>query len=195
VAEPSAVDDLVFVAGYYEPLVAIERSTKKVRWTLPHGAAAGALLGGKGDKAVLFHPGTDGTLRAVAAKSGDVLWAWESGSSGALSSPVWTPAGIMVGSSNSTVTLLEARTGEVLWTFKPPFLLEGVTSAPAVDGRQMLFVSNAGRIYSVISPKVSGDATSTGLASRGANARAPKKPRAKKKAKLAEVPVEAAEQE
>jgi outer membrane protein assembly factor BamB len=153
VAEPNADAALVFVAGYFEPLVAIERTTHKVRWTLPHGAAAGALLHGEGDDAVLFHPGSDGTLRAIVASSGRLLWEWASGTSGALTQPVWTGAGLLVASSNDTVTLLSPVDGSVRWVWSPPLLMEGVAAAPVVAGRQLLFTSNAGRLYSLLSPE------------------------------------------
>lgn len=152
VAEPSTDAALVFVSGYFEPLVALERSNRKVRWTLPYGAAAGALLHQVGDESVLFHPGTDGKLRAIASASGLLLWEWDSGNSGALTEPVWTEAGLLVGSSNDTVSLIVPETGEVRWSFEPPMMMEGITSAPVVAGRQLLFVSNSGRIYSMLAP-------------------------------------------
>jgi outer membrane protein assembly factor BamB len=163
VAEPTAVQDLIFVAGYFEPFIAIERDTKKIRWSHPYGAASGALLAGAQEDATLFHPGTDGSLRAIAAVTGDLKWTWESGTSGALTTPILTEAGLMIASSLGSVTLLDAETGDARWTFTPPYLMEGITSAPVVDGRQLLFVSNAGKVYSLLSPQPN----TSGLGRRG----------------------------
>ncbi|MEQ1501620.1 MAG: PQQ-binding-like beta-propeller repeat protein [Myxococcota bacterium] len=102
--------------------------------------------------AVLIHPGSDGKLRAVATLTGAELWTWDSGTTGALTSPVETPAGLLVGSSEGSVYLVDPKTGDELWRWHEPYLLRGVSAEPAVDGRQAVFVSNAGYLYSLIVP-------------------------------------------
>lgn len=153
VAEPSVSGDLILVSGYFEPLVALDRLTKRAQWSLEKGSAAGSLIADRDGTAVVYHPGTDGVLRAVDVKSGDMVWMWTSGQSGALTTPVLTDAGIIIGSSSGTVHLLDADSGAHHWSYDPGVVMEGVTSAPVVDGRQMIFASNAGILYSFLAPK------------------------------------------
>lgn len=153
VGEVTISDELFIVSAYFEPTVAIEREGRKVRWQLAQGAAAGGVLSTLGDDPVVILPGTDGVLRAVALRSGEVRWSWSSDTEGSLTQPQLTEAGVVVASSAGTVALLDPVTGTERWRFRPPFLLEGVTTAPAIDGRQAVFVTNAGRIYSVLAPR------------------------------------------
>ncbi len=141
----------IYTAGYFEPLVAIDQDSHTVRWRLDVGGAFRPVL--SDDAAVLYHPGTDGSLRAVATLTGAVLWTWESGTSGAITSPRITPAGLVVASSEGSVYLIDPVTGVESWRWREPYLLRGVSSVPVVDGRQMLFVSNAGFLYSMLVPK------------------------------------------
>jgi len=141
----------VYTAGYFEPLVAIDQASHTVRWRLDVGGAFRPVL--SEDAAVLFHPGTDGSLRAVATLTGAVLWTWESGTSGAITSPTITEAGLVVASSEGSVYLIDPATGVESWRWHEPYLLRGVSSVPVVDGRQLLFVSNAGFLYSMLVPQ------------------------------------------
>ncbi len=141
----------VFTAGYFEPLVAIDKASHTVRWRLDVGGAFRPVL--SPDGAVLYHPGTDGSMRAVATLTGAVLWTWSSGTTGAITSPRLTEAGLVVGSSEGGVYLVDPDTGEERWRWHEPFLLRGVSSVPVVDGRQLLFVSNAGYLYSMLVPQ------------------------------------------
>jgi outer membrane protein assembly factor BamB len=153
VAEAAVTDDLFFVNGYFEPLLAVERSNQQIRWSLPHGSAAAPLLADVDGQKRLYHPGTDGRLRAVEASTGVLIWQWMSDETGALTTPTLTPAGLVVSSSSGTVYLLDADKGTALWAYKPSRVMEGVTSSPEIAGRQLLFVSNAGILYSLLAPK------------------------------------------
>lgn len=151
VAEPTVHDDALYSSGYYRPLLAIDAKTHDVRWRLDNGAAGEVVIDDRTQPATAYHPGSDGTLRAVSTLTGAVRWEWESGSTAALTAPVLTPAGLIVGSSQSGVYLVDATTGQELWRFHESHLLQGVSSRPVIDGRQMYFVSNAGWLYSFIS--------------------------------------------
>jgi outer membrane protein assembly factor BamB len=140
----------VYTAGYFEPLVAIDQASHTVRWRLDVGGAFRPVL--SDDAAVLYHPATDGSLRAVATLTGAVLWTWESGTTGAITSPRITEAGLVVASSEGSIYLIDPSTGEEVWRWHEPYLLRGVSSVPVVDGRQLLFVSNAGFMYSMLVP-------------------------------------------
>lgn len=152
VAEPTTWHADIFASGYFEPLLAIDRETRDVRWRIDAGSAAAPLVHEDGDATMLFHPGTDGKLRAIRVTSGDEVWSWQSDDDAALTTPVWTTAGLVVGSAQGSLTLLAPDDGSVVWRFRPTFNLEGVSVAPAIDGRQILFVTNAGKLYSFLVP-------------------------------------------
>lgn len=157
VADPAvAADRIVFASGYFEPTVALDLETRRVRWTADFGAAAPSRLLTLGDRLLLLHPGTDGALRAFDAATGDPVWTWESLTDGALTAPEETPLGVLVGSTAGTLTLLNPADGTELWHYEPLRVLEGVSTAPAVRGRQVVFVTNAGRLYSLVTPAEDG---------------------------------------
>lgn len=155
VAAPLSADDLglVYVSGYYEPFAALDPAEGKVVWTAPNGAAARPALAVVEGRTLLIQPGTDGRLRAFDAKTGDPIWTWDSGSSGALTAPVLTAAGVLVASTDQTVELVGLEDGETLWSYVPDMGLDGVSVSPVVDGRQVVFLTNAGRLVSLRSPR------------------------------------------
>jgi outer membrane protein assembly factor BamB len=151
VAETVVRDTDLYASGYYLPLVAVDAATRNVRWRLDIGGAAPVELAEDGT--VLYHPGSDGKLRAVGTFTGAERWAWDSKSTGAISQPVLTDAGVLVASSEGGVYLIDPENGRELWRFTAPYVLQGVSTAPTVDGRQMLFVSNGGYLYSMLAPE------------------------------------------
>jgi len=153
VAAPVPYQSDIFAAGYFTPLVAIDRATRNVRWRLELGAANAPVVDTTPEQAILYLPGTDGVLYAVVALTGAELWAWDSETRGALTTPLITPAGLVVASSDGQVYIVDPTDGHELWRYHEPVLLDGVTSAPAIDGRQIVFVSNAGWLHSMIVPR------------------------------------------
>jgi outer membrane protein assembly factor BamB len=154
VADPVTVGNDLFTSGYYEPLVAIDLPSHNVRWRVDAGAAHAVAVDERPDgQVVLYHPGSDGVLRAVAALTGAQLWTWSSGSAGSLTTPIITDAGLLVASSESSIWLVDPDTGETVWRWHEPWMLQGISADPAVDGRQAVFVSNAGYLYSLIVPR------------------------------------------
>lgn len=153
VAEPVTLGTTAFVSAYFEPLVALDLTDRSVAWSLPIGASAAAVLESRESGVWLLHPGTDGKLRAIDVRTSEEIWVWDSGDDGALSAVERVDAGVLVSSSTGTVTLLDIDKGEQLWRFRPSFILEGVSAPPTVAGRQLLFVTNAGNLYSMLAPK------------------------------------------
>lgn len=150
VAAPAIYGSDILASGYLQPLVAIDIGSHNVRWRLEHGAAAEPLVTEDG---LILHPGTDGVLRAITALTGAVRWEWDSATSGALTTPILTDAGLVVGSSAGSVYLIDPDSGEETWRYRGSELLEGISASPAVDGRQLVFVSNSGILYSMLSPR------------------------------------------
>jgi len=151
VAAPAEGASDYYTAGYFEPLVAIDQQSRSVRWRLDVGGAFRPVLDPATDGAVLYHPGTDGQLRAVSTLTGAEMWAWDSGTTGAITSPVITEAGLVVASSEGSVYLVDPDDGSLLWQWQEEWQLRGISSVPVVAGRQLLFVSNAGVLYSMLS--------------------------------------------
>lgn len=141
----------VIVGGYTEPLLALDVASRNVRWRVDAGAAAPPILS-PDDERVVFHGGADGVLRRIDALTGAVDWEWDSQTGASLTQPVWTEAGLLVGSSASGVFLVDPKSGKELWELELGYTLAGVSARPAVAGRQAVVVTNAGNILSIVSP-------------------------------------------
>jgi outer membrane protein assembly factor BamB len=155
--------DLV-VAGYTEPLVSVDIETRNIRWRVDVGGAQAAVVGGGAGEApvaftdedpaggFVFHGGVDGILRCLEADSGHEVWKWDSETSTALTRPVPTPAGLLVGASGGGLYLVDPSDGSEAWRWQPGHHLSGVTVPPAVEGRQAVVVTNAGHVASFVVP-------------------------------------------
>lgn len=150
VSEPVPHGTDIYTSGYYKPLVALDRASQNVRWRVDAGSAFQVVIDARPQVAVIYHPGSDGKLRAVNALTGAELWSWDSGASAALTAPVMVEAGLLVGSSAGGLFLVDSDGGRELWRFHEPWLLQGVSATPVVSGRQLLFVSNAGYLHSLL---------------------------------------------
>lgn len=145
VAEPVAVGRDLITSGYFQPLVAIDREAQAVRWRADAGAAFPALV----LDGTVYHPGSDGILRAFSLLTGAERWSWSSGTTTALTTPVATEAGLFVGASAGGLYLIDPETGAESWAYREPVLLQGLTATPVVVGDQLLFVTNAGRLHAM----------------------------------------------
>ena len=61
-------------------------------------------------------------------------------------------AGLVLGSSDGSLYLVDPANGTLLWSYDPAFLLNGITVAPSISGRQLLAVTNGGRLLSMVVP-------------------------------------------
>lgn len=145
-------DDL-YASGYFGPFAAVERSNENVRWRVEAGSAATPLLAPVDDRVMLFHPGSDGKLRAVEARTGDLLWTYDTGRSGALTDISLTEAGLLFGVADGGLYLVDANEGTEVWNYRGYRRLNGISATPVVDGRQVLFVTNAGWLHSMLVPQ------------------------------------------
>ncbi len=150
IAPAQPVGDMVIVGGYSEPLLALDPEERSVRWRVEIGSAAPFTLEGvDGGAVALFHGGTDGRLRRIDPRTGEVVWVWSSGDDGTLTRPVPTERGLLVGSSDGSLHLVDPATGAGRWSFEPGIQLEGFSAAPVLDGNTIYAVSNAGRVYAL----------------------------------------------
>ncbi len=145
IAPPQPVGASVVVGGYSEPLVSLDPASRSVQWRLDVGSASPFTLEGE----TLWHGGTDGVLRRIDARTGNVVWTWDSGTGGSLTQPIPTAQGVLVASSEGSLYLVAPDTGTTRWAFDPGYLLTGITGAPAVDGSTVYAVSNGGVLYAM----------------------------------------------
>lgn len=150
IATPLVVGSDCYVGGYSEPLVSVDLASRNVRWRLDVGSAASPTLVGE----VLYHGATDGKLRAIDRQTGATLWTWDSETTGALTQPQALDAGLLVSSSDGSMYIVDSE-GSLVWEYDPGFLLAGITVAPVIVGRQLVAVTNAGWIMSLLSPRSS----------------------------------------
>jgi eukaryotic-like serine/threonine-protein kinase len=149
IGTPLVMDGTAYVGGFSEPLVAVDLETRNIRWRLEGVGSATLPTPHEG---VLFHGGTDGQLRKITQLDGEVLWAWDSQTTGALTRPQLTAAGLLVGSSDGTLYLVDPDSGLETWRWDPDMMLDGVTVAPLLLERQAIVVTNAGRLMSLVVP-------------------------------------------
>lgn len=134
----------LLVGGYSEPLVSLDFAGRTVQWRLPLGSASAFAL--EGD--ALWHGGTDGAVRRIDPRTGEIVWVWTPEvEGGTMGTPVPTALGLLVAGSEGTLQLVDAKTGSLKWAFDPGYLLTGVTAPLAVDGDTFYAVSNAGVVY------------------------------------------------
>ena len=92
-------------------------------------------------------------LRAFSTLTGAEKWSWSSGTTTALTEPIPTAAGLVIAASNGRIHIVDPENGKLRWSWHEPELLEGITATPTIAGRQVLFVSNAGFLYSMVAPE------------------------------------------
>ncbi len=149
IGAPIADDRDVFVGGFSQPFQAVDVATQNVRWSHDFGIAASPLRIAR----TLYVPGSDGLLRAIDASNGALIWEWDSETSGALTQPQLTDAGLLVASSDGGLWLVSPTDGGPLWSYDDGFMIMGISAAPVVDGRQIALVTNAGNMLSLLVPR------------------------------------------
>ena len=53
--------------------------------------------------------------------------------------------------------LIDPEVGAPTWMFDPGYVVEGLAAAPAVEGRQVVFATNGGNLYSLVTPLAAND--------------------------------------
>ncbi len=138
----------LIAAGFSGPMVSVDAASRVVRWRQDIGTGAEMLE----HDGVLYVGGSDGQLRAVVARTGEVKWAWDPGVGGTIGTPVWTDAGLLVTAGEGSAYLVSTGNGKTLWTFDPGVVIAGIAARPTVVGRTAYVVTNAGRLYALRVP-------------------------------------------
>lgn len=146
ISAPLPLDDgAVLVAGYTKPLLHFDPKSRSASWRLDVGAAAAPITAGD----TLYHPGSDGKLRRIDARTGALQWTWSSGTTGPLLTPELTAQGVLVASTDSTIFLIDPDTGAERWRLDPGQTLNGFGAPPVVAGDDIYAVSNGGVLYAL----------------------------------------------
>ncbi len=152
IGSPLVVGNDALVSAFSSPLMSLNLETQSVRWRVDTGGSDAPILR---DETVYFG-GADGVLRSLDVVTGAPNWTWEAPEGGALTAPVSTPAGLFVGASNGGLFLVDHTSGETVWTLDPGYRIAGVSAELGVEGRQVVMVTNAGRIMSLVVPERGG---------------------------------------
>lgn len=142
IATPVIADNDIYLGAFSEPFVALDKVSHSPRWSLDLGSSAAVSVMGE----MLYLGGSDGQLRAIERKTGQETWSWDSETSGALSAPQITPAGLAVASSDGGLYLVDANAGTLLWSYQPDHHLAGISATPLISGDRMIAVSNGGQL-------------------------------------------------
>ena len=148
IGSPVVVESDVLVSAFSSPLVSLNIDTQNVRWRIDAGASDAPIVSGE----TVWFGGSDGRLLSLDVVTGAPNWSWEAPEGGSLTAPVGTPAGLLVASSNGGLYLVDSAVGRTLWELEPGYAIAGVSAELSVDGRQVVMVTNAGRIISLVVP-------------------------------------------
>lgn len=139
--EPLIDGELIYLATFDGPLVALSRKTGKTVWSVAIGS--GAPFVAEGDR--LYVSGSRGILYALNKRDGTKLWETKIGE-GALSAPVIHQGILAVGLSSSTMNFVDCQKGTLMYR---RFARKGIFSDPVLDGDFLYYFSNGGRLYSL----------------------------------------------
>ena len=157
-------DDAV-VAGFNEPIIGLDLRSGAVRWRLDQGLSAAPIDGGGlGDapdgqfrpevaERFVYLPGNDGVLRCLDVTTGLVRWEFDTQTESALVRPVPSEAGLVIASTGGGLFILDPVSGKERWRWEPGYLVSGISAPPAIEGRQMVVVTNVGDIASFVVPR------------------------------------------
>ena len=147
-AEALVEDGVIVAAAFGGPILGLDRTTRRVLWTIEDGGAVSSMESVDG---TIYTSDGKGRVLAFDPSSGVVAWTWELPKK-ILSSPRRAGGSILVGDVDGTLYALDRFEGTQQWRFIPPdgTRLAGVATAPAVVGRQILFPSASGTLWSLI---------------------------------------------
>jgi outer membrane protein assembly factor BamB len=147
-------DGLLLVGGHSGPVVAVDVQRRAAVWRAETGAMGQVYLAyGR-----VFLSGDDGVLRCLDASTGDELWAWElRGGKAILNPPVGTGRILLVSTKAGELYAIDAFSGGAMWRLEPGKSHLGAAIPPAIEGRQVITVTNDGVVRSFLAPPGSVD--------------------------------------
>ena len=144
IAAPTLIENQLIVSGAEMPLSGQSLSLQEEFWQIDVGSNHEVV---PLDELSFLHSGSDGILRAIEKRTGAELWRWDSEIQAALSEPVVSEMGILVGSSGGTVYCIDPQSQELVWQFQPDHHISGFQHSPVIEGRDIVWLSNSGFLY------------------------------------------------
>lgn len=147
-AEVLVEGDLILAAGFGGPIVALDATSHSIRWQNDDAGASSTMVLAGGS---LYTSDSRGRVQALDPSTGQIEWSWEL--KDRQFGPVTRAGGwVLVGDVTGTLYALDRFEGTLAWKYQPAdgTRLGGIAAAPAVDGRQVLFPTSAGRLISLV---------------------------------------------
>ncbi len=140
--------DLYIAAAFGGPVVGLDARTHAVRWIASEAAATSTMVLAGG---YLYTSDTQGRVRCLDADTGEAVWTFEE-ENAQFGPPARAGGSILVGDVVGTLYALDRFEGTEQWRFRPMdgSRLNGVAAAPATDGRQVVFPSAGGTLWSLV---------------------------------------------
>lgn len=147
-AEALVEGDVLVAAAFGGPVIGLDLASREIRWTVEEAAATSTMTLAGGS---VYTSDTQGRVRCIDARTGDLLWTFDVPEA-QFSTPVRVGGSILVGDSAGTLYALDRFEGKQQWKFAPMdgSRPAGVAAAPLVAGRQLLFPTAGGRLWSLI---------------------------------------------
>ena len=138
---PLVDGERLYVATFDGGLFALAKNSGQTVWSREIGS--GVRLAADGER--LYLSGSDGRLYALHKKDGTKIWDLKVGE-GALTAPVVYHDLVAVGLSEEGISFIQADDGRFV---NKRFAKKGIFSDPIVEGDQIYYLSNGGRLYSL----------------------------------------------
>lgn len=138
---PLVDGERLYVATFDGGLFALAKNSGQTVWSREIGS--GVRLAADGER--LYLSGSDGRLYALHKKDGTKIWDLKVGE-GALTAPLVYHDLVAVGLSEEGISFIQADEGRLVGK---RFAKKGIFSDPIVEGDQIYYLSNGGRLYSL----------------------------------------------
>jgi outer membrane protein assembly factor BamB len=151
VSQPTKVGEGILVSAFEQPTWKQEKDN--VVWEQEYGAlhSSVALNSSKDGETYLYvHPGSDGVLRLIDITTGSAVWSWDSETESSLTTPVLLETGILIGSTNGTISVVDYENGNQYWTLQRDKQMGGMMHAPVVDDGQIFVLTKDGFLMALV---------------------------------------------
>ncbi len=147
-AEVIVHQSVIIAAAFGGPVLGLDRTTRRVLWTVQDAGAVSTMEIADG---AIYTSDSKGRVHSIDAMTGEVAWTWEVPNK-IFGPPRRAGGSILVGDVDGTLYALDRFEGTRQWRFVPPdgTRLAGVATAASVYGRQILFPSAGGQLFSLI---------------------------------------------
>lgn len=140
--------DLLIAAAFGGPAVGLDSESHQIRWVSEESSATATMVMAGG---YLYTADTQGRVRCLDPDTGEMVWTFDK-ENAQFGPPVRSGGSILVGDVAGTVYALDRFEGTEQWRYVPSdgTRLAGVATPPVVAGRQVLFPTAGGTLFSVI---------------------------------------------